>query len=175
MKLNNKKAGIRVEGIQPFLDKIEHLGPKIQGRVALAAVKAASAEVRKKGQRIVKSKALGDGMRPSGQKRIHLWKSIINKAKAYGKDKIPVGTIGTQYKVTPHDHLVHDGTSPHIIKIPKKKPLFGRQLEVRHPGARAFPFMKFALEESREAQQKAMVNKILKRIEVELQKDKDKK
>ena len=30
VNLNNKKAGIRIEGVQPFLDKIEHLGPKIQ-------------------------------------------------------------------------------------------------------------------------------------------------
>ena len=175
MNLNNKKAGIRIEGVQPFLDKIEHLGPKIQAKVALAAVRSASAEVRKKRQRIVKAHALGDGLRPSGATRIHLWKSIINKAKSYGKDKIPVGTIGTQYKATPHDHLVHDGTKPHMIKIPSKKPLFGGQLEVRHPGAKAFPFMKIALDASRAEQQAAMAKKITDAIEKELVKDRDKK
>jgi len=166
----NKKGGISVAGIDPFLKKIKKLGPKIQARVALTAVRAGSAEVRKVAQKLVKQHALGEGLTPDGRQRIHLFKAIINKAKSYGKDKIPVGTIGTQYKATPHDHLVHDGTKPHTIPVP-----WPGIKQVHHPGSRAYPFMEIALEKSRTSAQAAMIGKLEKAIEKELQKDRDKK
>lgn len=170
MAWSNKKAGMKLEGFDPFLKKCKKLGPKIQAKVALAAVRAGSAEIRKVARRLVKTYALGEGLTPSGRQRDHLYQSIINKAKAYGKDKKPVGIIGTRYKASPHDHLVHDGTAPHMIPVP-----WPGIRKVYHPGTRAYPFMEIALETGRNAAQAAMISKLEKAIEKELQKDKDKK
>ena len=170
MAWSNKKAGMKLEGFDPFLKKCKKLGPKIQAKVALTAVRAGSAEIRKVAKKLVKQNALGEGLTPTGRQRDHLHQAIISKAKAYGKDKIPVGTIGTEYKRAPHDHLVHDGTAAHTIPVPW--PGIG---EVHHPGSRGYPFMEIALETGRNAAQAAMISKLEKAIEKELQKDKDKK
>tara|TARA_B100000029_G_scaffold50938_1_gene46314 strand:- start:718 stop:1254 length:537 start_codon:yes stop_codon:yes gene_type:complete len=172
MALVAKKAGMQVSGIEEFRDKLKPLPAKIQSDVALKAVRAASAEVRKKAQALVKSHALGEGLTPDGRTRNHLFKSITNRAKKYGKDKIPVGVVGTRYKESPHDHLVHDGTRPHVIPVPAPGLLgkLGRKFKVRHPGARGYPFMEIALERSRGIAQRVMIEKLQKEIAKELAK-----
>ena len=170
MAWSNKKAGMKLEGFEPFLKKCKKLGPKIQAKVALAAVLAGAAQVRIKAKALVKQNALGEGLTPTGRERDHLHEVIISKAKAYGKDKIPVGTIGTEYKRAPHDHLVHDGTAAHTIRVP-----WPGIRKVHHPGSRGYPFMQIALETSRNAAQAAMISKLEKAIEKELEKDRDKK
>ena len=172
MALGGKKAGMRVTGIEEFRDKLKPLPAKIQAKVARQAVNAAAGEVRKTARKLIKSRALGDGLRPSGQTRKHLYESLTNKTKSYGKDQVPVGVVGTLYKATPHDHLVHDGTRPHVIRVPAPglAGMLGRTFAVNHPGARAFPFMEIALKSSRSAAQRAMISKLQKSIDKELTK-----
>lgn len=45
----------------------------------------------------------------------------------------------------PHAHLVHNGTRPHDIPIPRKDP----RVMLHHPGARANPFLLNAAEQTR--------------------------
>jgi len=168
----SKKQGVSIEGIKPFTGKLKKLPEKIQAKVARQAVNAAAGEVRKTARKLVKQNAQGEGLTPDGSPRDHLYKSIINKTKSYGKDKIPVGTIGTRYKASPHDHLVHEGTAAHDIELTLPS---GGQVTVQHPGSRGYPFMEIALEDSRGRAERAMVKKLETAIVKELQKQKDAK
>lgn len=78
--------------------------------------------------------------------------------KGFLRSKIgpPVTTIGggATTKLTSHadySRMVHDGTRPHVIVPSSKKALFWRGAEhpvrrVNHPGTRANPYMKRALD-----------------------------
>lgn len=91
--------------------------------------------------------------------------------KIYGQ--ISVAVIGPQRPAGAHGHLVEGGTTPHEIRPKKKKVLakdvasdediFGRL--VKHPGAKATPFLKPAAQDTQQAQQQAITDSIDKAIQ----------
>jgi len=165
-----------ITGIESFRDKLDGLPRNIQATVARQAVNAGGAELRMKVRKLIQQHAQGDGLNEQGEKRDHLFQSISNKVKSYGKDKIPVATVGALYK-TPHAHLVHEGTRPHVTPVPAPglAGRLGRKFNVPHPGARAYPFMTIGMENSQGRIERAMVNHLAKGIAKALQKQKDKK
>lgn len=70
-------------------------------------------------------------------------------------DVLQAGLTGRIRARAPHAHLVHNGTKSHMIPAPKDPvkrkrafPLFAGGRAMRHPGARANPFLLKAAEET---------------------------
>ena len=166
------KGKVTVTGIESFRSKLDKLPYAIQVRVAKNAVNAGGAQLRMTVRKLIQQNALGDGLNEQGKSRDHLFKNIINKAKSYGKDKIPVATVGAEYNKTPHAHLVHDGTRPHVTPVPAPglAGKLGRKFKVPHPGARAYPFMTIGMKKAGGRIQKAMVAHLAKGIDKALTK-----
>ena len=151
-----------VKGIKPFRKKLKRLPKTIQKRVVKSAVTRAGAIVRMKAKDLVKKNAIDDGL-PNG----HLFKEIISKTSMH--KGVPVSTVGAEYTRGSVAHFVYQGTKPHTITVPKEKgSLFSRQLKIRHPGGKAYPFMKLALEQSHEKSEREMVKKLAEGIEQNL-------
>lgn len=82
----------------------------------------------------------------AGKKRRHLYQTIKNRV-------LRKGQTGAVYATSPHAHLVHGGTRPHEIRTKHSKAIVigGHVIggKVRHPGAKAQPFLTEAAEASR--------------------------
>lgn len=166
------KGNVTITGIESFRRKLNKLPANIQAKVAKAAVNAGGGELRKKARALVKQNALGDGLNEQGSKRQNLFQTITNVVHSYGKDRIPVATVGPQYGKSPHAHLVHEGTRPHVTPVPAPGLAGeqGRTFNVPHPGSRGYPFMEIAIKNSTERIQRAMLAHLAKGIDKALTK-----
>ncbi len=116
--------------------ELEQLEPAMRRRIMRQAVRVAALAARQE--------APDSG---TGHKR------KLNKSIRY--DVLQAGLTGRVRATAPHAHLVHDGTKPHLIPAPKDPlkrrkmfPLYAGGRPVRHPGARANPFLVRAAEEA---------------------------
>ena len=107
-------------------------------------------------RRIIKSATnfaitpIGDGRRPDGTSRRHLFETVVKKTKSY-RSGTTLTIVGNDERAdqTPHAHLVHDGTAPHFIpsgrggflKLGDNVVRYG----VMHPGADPDPYLFDAL------------------------------
>ena len=132
------------------LDKLEMpdilaLEPKLRAKVMYQGVKVITLYVREN--------APDSGIRRKGK----LNKSIKNRVRDYGR-------TGYVLAKAPHAHLVHDGTAPHRIHARSKETAragwrFYRgsvHRAVKHPGARAQPFLVEAGEKTRDDVEQVM-------------------
>jgi len=117
------------------LDRLEmpellDIEPKIRAKALRQGARVAALEVR----RIVPD---------SGRTHAHKLKKSIKYSVVSRATKVKIKSTA------PHAHLVHDGTKPHTIQASsKEKARAGwrwyrgsTRRKVRHPGARAFPFL----------------------------------
>lgn len=116
---------------------LEQLEPKARRKIMRRATKIAGLQARKEAP-------------DSGIKH----KSKLNKTIRY--DVLDQGRQGRVRAKAPHAHLVHDGVRAHVIPAPKDPaiarrafPLYAGGHSVRHPGARANPFLVRAAEKVR--------------------------
>jgi hypothetical protein len=132
------------------LDRLEMpdilaLAPKLRAKVMYQGVKVVTLYVREH--------APDSGVKRKGK----LKKSIQNRVKNYGR-------TGYVLAKAPHAHLVHDGTAPHRIHARSKESAragwrFYRgsvHRAVKHPGARAQPFLLEAAEATRDDVEQVM-------------------
>lgn len=152
-----RMGSMTISGIEPFRRKMRKLPEKIQKRVVKKAITRAGAVVRMATRKLVKRKAIDDGM-PNG----HLYEQIISKTKMV--KGVPVCTVGSEYTSVSIAHLVYAGTSPHEIPVP------WRADPLQHPGSKPFPFMQLGLEQSRGKAQSEMVARLSREIAKELKK-----
>lgn len=143
MSKGGRGASIRVTGLKPTLAALALFPEKLQRKVMRPAVSKAATPVVKKARKLA---PLGAGLTPSGAERPHLRKTITKtRAKISKRTGSIVVVVGPEKNKAPHSHLVHDGTAHHDITL--KKPLvLGRVtlpagFVIRHPGARAQPFL----------------------------------
>lgn len=152
---------VKLEGIEPFRRKLKKLPDKIRKRVVKSAVTRAGAVVRMHARKLVKHKAIDDGL-PNG----HLYAQIRNKTSFH--KGTPVATVGAEYDKDSVAHFVHQGTPAHAIPVPwLPEP-------IKHPGSKAFPFMDIALDQSRVKSQAALVKTLAAGIAKELTKQQSK-
>ena len=149
-------------------------------RLEIPDLESIPVEARKRGMReavkavarIAREKAPDSGNAHEGGKlgkKGKLKRSITYAVRKQGKQ----GIIRAK---APHAHLVHDGTRPHVIRAKSRAtagraaglftrrkaiaiPIGGRLVfrkEVRHPGARAQPFLTEAAEQGAEAVAQAL-------------------
>jgi HK97 gp10 family phage protein len=71
-------------------------------------------------------------------------KRKLNKSIRYQTQR--AGLEGVVAAKAPHAHLVHNGTKPHDIAIPRENP----HTIAHHPGAKAQPFLIDAAEQTRD-------------------------
>lgn len=116
-----------------LIKKLDELPGKLQRGGLRKAVTAGSTQIVRQARRLVPR---GRGRNPDGTPRRHLYQSLSKKTRTYFvKDgAVIVGIIGHKSRETPHAHLVHGGTKPHVIR--------GWQ----HPGSRPQPYLERARE-----------------------------
>lgn len=168
-----KSVGVQCFTSLPGLDAIEKAAKK--RAITLKAVKA--------GAKLVQRAAKGNAPRRSGA----LKQSIGTKGVKGSRGKtLAFAVIGARMKVEKtfkgklirpgkYAHLAEKGTRPHSL-IKREKGAVGKALRAlkiaaglgkKHPGARAHPFLKPALDSCRVAAQSAM----LQTLAVEIQKE----
>lgn len=149
---------IKLEDVGKIRRQFAELSPgKQRAGMRSAATRGATA-VRKTARRLV---PVGLGLTPSGKKRPHLRDALVQSVKTLGKgNKARVSAIvGADYKKVPTIHLVDAGTKPHEIKARKRSlsnvsqvgkdnaRFFGAK--IKHPGSKAKPFLRNALEQNK--------------------------
>jgi HK97 gp10 family phage protein len=106
--------------------ELEEMTPKIRRRVMRPAARVVALKVR--------------AIAPDSGRR---HKSKLNKTIRYQVRR--GGLEGVVAAKAPHAHLVHNGTRPHDIPIPRENP----HTIAHHPGARAQPFLLDAARQTR--------------------------
>lgn len=109
------------------IPELEEMTPKIRRRVMRPAARVVALKVR--------------AIAPDSGRR---HKSKLNKTIRYQVRR--GGLEGVVAAKAPHAHLVHNGTKPHDIPIPRVNP----HTIAHHPGARANPFLIKAAELTRD-------------------------
>ena len=141
--MSSRLVTAKVEGIKPLLKRLRQFPDRTQRRVLRPAVTKASTPIVKKARKLA---PVGEGLRPGGQPRKHLAKTITKtRAKLSRRTGTVLVVIGPEKGQAPHSHLVHDGTAPHKIVLTKPLQL-GRVVlppgfTIQHPGAKANPFL----------------------------------
>lgn len=163
----SRLVGARVTGIKPLLKRLRQLPDRAQRRVLRPAVTKASTPIVKAARRLAPK---GTGLTPSGRDRPHLGKTITKtRAKLYHKTGTVMVVIGPEKGQAPHSHLVHDGTQPHAIVLTKPLSLGRVTLPagfvIRHPGAKAQPFLADAVDATRAQSQAILRRSIVAGIE----------
>lgn len=108
------------------IPELEEMTPKIRRRVMRPAARVVALKVR--------------AIAPDSGRR---HKSKLNKTIRYQVRR--GGLEGVVAAKAPHAHLVHNGTKPHDIPIPRENP----HTIAHHPGARAQPFLLDAARQTR--------------------------
>jgi len=108
------------------IPELEEMTPKIRRRVMRPAARVVALKVRE--------------IAPDSGRR---HKSKLNKTIRYQVRR--GGLEGVVAAKAPHAHLVHNGTRPHDIPIPRENP----HTIAHHPGARAQPFLLDAARQTR--------------------------
>jgi len=108
------------------IPELEEMTPKIRRRVMRPAARVVALKVR--------------AIAPDSGRR---HKSKLNKTIRYQVRR--GGLEGVVAAKAPHAHLVHNGTRPHDIPIPRENP----HTIAHHPGARAQPFLLDAARQTR--------------------------
>ena len=160
-------VGAQVSGLKPLLRRLKVLPERMQRRVLRPAVTKASTPIVKKARRIA---PVGDGTTPDGRDRKHLAKTITKtRAKLSRKTGSVMVVLGPAKGEAPHSHLVHDGTQPHDIVLTRPLSLGRVTLPagfvIRHPGARAQPFLSDAVAATRTQSQRILKQSIAKGID----------
>jgi len=157
----------RVSGIKPLLKRLKQLPDRAQRRVLRPAVTKAATPIVKAARRLAPK---GTGQTPDGRDRPHLGKSITKtRAKLYRKTGTVLVVIGPEKNKAPHDRLVHDGTKPHSIVLTQPLQLGRVTLPagfvIRHPGAKAQPFLEQAVDATQSQSQMILQRAIAQGIE----------
>ncbi len=165
---------IEVDGLKPLLKRLKKLPDKIRLRPVRAAANYAMTPILKDARRRV---PLGEGLRPTGQERPHLRDTLIKKVKTYRSSGTIVAIVGHDYRKTPHAHLVHFGTRPHTIAGNPRLAIGGVVIggAIRHPGARAQPYLTDALRANESKVQKRFREKLARDIEKQIKRLRAKK
>ena len=108
------------------IPELEAMAPKVRRRVMRPAARVVALKVR--------------AIAPDSGRR---HKSKLNKTIRYQTRR--AGLEGVVAAKAPHAHLVHNGTRPHDIPIPRENP----HTIAHHPGARAQPFLLDAARQTR--------------------------
>lgn len=148
---NHVGSAIRIEGIDEVRAALRALPAKIERNVIRGGLRAAAKIVADEAKRLVPVR------------RGFLKKSIRISSRA--KNGIVTVSVKAGGKGARHAHLVERGTKPHLIgrKGFKSAP-------IRHPGARAKPYMKPAFERKVRAALDTFVTYVQRRLPKELAK-----
>jgi HK97 gp10 family phage protein len=163
-----RHKSIEITGVKETMSALRQLPGAAQRAVLRPAVTKAATPVLRLAKQLT---PVGEGMTPDGRKRPHLNKTLKKtRAKVYKKTGAVLVVLGPEKNKSPHSHLVHDGTKSHDIKI--NKTVFLRNgviipagTVVKHPGAKAQPFMDEAGIGARSQSQQILMDEIPKGIE----------
>jgi HK97 gp10 family phage protein len=145
---------VQIMGEAALLKKLKGLDRKVRTKIVRKAISEATKPVYKS----MRARC------PKGQG--HLRKSIARKVKVYRSGKNTVGLVGPRFNykgrqkgIEPnlYAHLVEFGTTAHEIAI-TEGPLKG--LVIQHPGARAQPFIRPALDDNAKVCQEIMAREV---------------
>ncbi len=128
--------GIDLRGIPEVMAALDKLTPAKTNRVLQ---KASSA-----GARALKPHIRAEAPGPARPGNRHVRSGALRRsisARAARRDR-PAAVVSARPKVAFYRHMVIGGTKPHEIRKPATTPTGGRYMRVlRHPGARANPFV----------------------------------
>lgn len=143
----------KVIGDKELLKKLDRLPPTLRNKVIRPAIQKQATVVAKAARKLI---PLGDEEPPKrndGSERKHLKRTIGTRIRTYrGTSQNITAIIGPTSYQAPHKHLVHDGTRPHPVSIRSK---IDRNIITgwyQHPGAKANPFLKTALNSTKSEQ-----------------------
>ena len=160
---------IDAKSVRQLQKRMQSLSPSLQRNVMRKAVRAAARLVIRKAKSNIPK---GSGLRPSGKARKHLRQTLKGTSvKWYRKTNTMAMVVGNEDGVTPHSHLVHNGTSPHTTTLTKPLVLNGRVFRpgmvFHNPGAKANPYLADAVKQTRGQVQAKMISMISAGVERE--------
>ena len=104
---------IEVRGLKETRRKLKRFEVDVRRRIIKSATNFAMTPIVKDAK---ENTPIGDGRRPDGTSRRHLFETVVKKTKSY-RSGTTLTIVGNDERAdqTPHAHLVHDGTAPHFI------------------------------------------------------------
>lgn len=147
---------------------LEELPAKIEGNVMRGGMRAAARVVQDEAKRLC---PLGSGEMPKGHSPGDL-RNSVRISMRFKQGRITADVKAGNAKAF-YAHMVEFGTARHFIKAKNRKSLFysGSGVEqVEHPGAKAKPFMRPAIDNKANAAIDALSEYIVTRLPKEIEK-----
>lgn len=148
-----KSGMVQIKGLDEIEKRLQALPEKLRRR-SLKKILQDNLDTVTEEARILAPRRLSAGWEAFVERGEHLRDAIVNKVSVTAKKA--GGMVGLDYKKVRHGHLLEFGTKPHMIG------------KIKHPGSKARPFMRPALDNKGDAVLDDMTTKLAKAVEEEV-------